>query len=893
MDWNARLRAALGGTDDDVIEELAQHARALFERARADGASAADADRLVTAQIERWRDEAPQLRRRPRRAPVPAPPPVPAAPLAGLAQDVRYAGRLIARQPGFALLVVLTMALGVGATTTLFNVTYGVLMKPLPWRAADRLVVLKESRGGRAPRFGSMSNAAYLAWREQAATLDALAAWTPQTVTMVGAGDPERIRVTASTASLFRALDVQPVIGSLFADADEQTPVVVLSESLWRQRFGADPAALGRVVNLDDVPRTIVGVVADAVMYPDRQARAWVPFRVAPPAGNRLMMFEAVAKLAPAATVEQAAAEAMARGRSVVDTGLTTIAIFGGDGAVEVEVRPLRDALTAGVRRPLVILLAAVGLLLAISTANIAGLQLARATTRRRELAIRAALGASGSRAIRQLLVESLLLGTTGGVLGLGLAWLLLRGAAAILPTDFPRAHDLAMDATVAAFAVFASLAASVVFGVLPALHLRRINLAATLTEDGTAPAGVSGRSQVARRRLLIIGSQVAVTCVLLASASLAARSFVALVAADRGFNPAAVLTAPIQIAGPGYSPERRVAVLRDIIDRLRTMPGVQHAGFSSEAPWMPGGSTSSLTLPSRTLAGSTVPVQASPRIVSPGYFGALGLRMVAGRPLEESDTPASQPVVVVNETFARRYLGDAPLDATIPMGVLGPSQTGMAAIVGVVEDVRYVRATVETLPEMYFSAGQVIVGMRSTTATLLVRGTDDPAVLAAPVRTAVRQADASLVPGAIMTIEDRLLSSSLARPRLYALLLASFAVAALLVTGVGLFGVLSFIVAQRTRELGIRAALGARRVDLVTLVVRQGLGIVVAGTAVGLLVSLWSGRFMTALLYGITARDPLTYLIVPLVLLAVAAAACVVPALRAARLDPLRALRS
>jgi len=903
MDWDARIRnrlnqaltTASGPADEDVVGELAQHARALYEQALAEGCSPEQADDRVAAQIDRWRTEAAELRHRPRRAPVPAPPSASSSGITSLTQDVRYAVRVLRRQPGFALLVILTMALGIGATTTLFTVTHGVLMKPLPWPDADRLVALKETRGGHAPRFGSFSNTAYLAWREEASTIETIGAWAPQTLTLTGVGDPERIRVTAVSPSMFRVLGIRPLAGALFGDADDRAAVIVLSESLWRRRFGGDSTVIGRMVYFDGEPRTVIGVVSDEVAYPDPQSRGWIPFQVVPPDGNRLSMFEAVAKLRPGATAEQAASEGSARGRFAANTGMTTMAIFGGDGAIDVSVRPLSHAMTSDVRRPLIVLLGAVGLLLIIATTNVASLQLARATARRRELAIRAALGASGARAVRQLLVESLLLGMTGGAAGFGLAWLLLRGAPAILPADFPRIHDLAVDTNVAAFSIVTSVLASMTFGVVPAFQMRRMNVVASLAEDGVSPAGLSGRSRIARHRLLIVGGQVAIATILLVGASLLGRSFVELLRADRGYDPSLVLSAPVPMVGPGFTPQRRMAVLRDIVHRLGTMPGVRDAAFTSEAPWMPGGSTSSFTLPSRTASRSTTPVQASPRQVSPDYFATLGLRLVAGRFLQDSDTDTSQPVVVVNETFARRYLGDAPLEATIPMGVWGPAEDGFAAVVGVVEDVRYVRASVTSLPEMYFSYRQLNVGLRSTIATLLIRGDGDadPSPLAGLVRTAIREVDSSLVPAAIMTVQDRLLSTTLARPRLYAVLLASFAAAALLVTAVGLFGVLSYTVAQRTRELGVRAALGARRRDLLVLVLRQGMGVVLAGAVAGLFASAWTTRFLETLLYGVSARDWLTYAIVPAVVLGVAAIACLAPARRAARLDPLRALRS
>jgi predicted permease len=895
-DWKARIKAELttatGTPDEDVVEELGQHAQAMYDAARADGSSHGQAEITVVEQIERWRLEAVGLRRA-HRPPAPEPPPVTATSMvASLSHDLRYAVRLLIRQPRFALLAGLTMALGIGATTTLFSVTYGVLIKPLPWPDADRLVVLKETRGGQAPRFGSFTNAAYLAWHEQASTIEEIAAWMPQTFTLSGAGDSERIRATMASASLFRVLGVDPLIGSLFDDENERAAVVVLSEGLWTQRFGRDPAVLGRVIHFDGEPRTVIGVVADAMAYPDRRSRAWVPFRVPAASGNLLHMFEAVAKLRPGVTPEQAAEEGTARGRFAANTGMTTMAIFGGDGPVGVSARPLREALTGELRRPLIVLLVAVTLLLLIGTTNIAGLQLARATARRRELAIRAALGASTGRVIRQLVVESLLLGAAGGSAGLGLAWLLHRGAATILPADFPRVHDLTMNATVVLFAVLSSVLASLMFGLLPALRVRRLNLVAWLAQDGGSPAGTAtGQSGPARSRRLLVAGQVAITCVLLVSASLLARSFVELLHADRGFDPARVLGASIPMVGPGYTPERRIAVLHDIVGLVRAIPGVQHAAFTSEMPLTPGGSTASLTLPSSDPARATVRAQASPRFVSPEYFAVLGLRTIAGRPLDDSDTETSQPVAVVNQTFARRYLGETPVGAKIPMGVWGRGQQGDATIVGVVDDVRYVGAQVTTLPEMYFSSRQLKVGMRSTVATLLIRSDGDPAGLIPALRNIVRQADSGLAP-AVMTLEDRLLSTSLARPRLYAVLLGSFAAVALVLTGVGLFAMLAYTVEQRRRELGVRLALGASPRGLVALVVREGIVAAGAGLLAGLVASAWLTRFFGTLLYGVTAGDRLTYLTVAIVLLIVVGAATFVPARRAALLDPLRALR-
>ena len=408
-------------------------------------------------------------------------------------------------------------------------------------------------------------------WQDHASTIEGLAAWSQATVTLSGAGDPDRIRITQASASLFRVLGARPLIGSLFEEKNEidKPSVVILSESLWRQRFGSDTGVLGRTVRLDGEPHTILGVIPDDQEFPDGRSRAWVPFRVHPVEGNYLSLFSAAAKLRPGATAAQAAAEGTSRGRFVANTGMTTTAIFGSNGPVSVSAVPLKDAVTADVRQPLIVLLAAVVLLFVTATANVAWLHVARASARRRELAIRAALGAGAARVIRQLLAESVLLALAGGSAGLLLAWLLLGLLPSMLPADFPRVGDVKLDLTVVVFAAIVSVGTGIVFGLLPAIHLRRLNLVTPLNEDGAAPIGTGRATRVGRVRTAIMAGQVAVACVLLVGASLLGRSFLSLLNADRGFNPSGILTARLSLPGSIYSVERRYAIVRGILDRL------------------------------------------------------------------------------------------------------------------------------------------------------------------------------------------------------------------------------------------------------------------------------------------------------------------------------------
>jgi predicted permease len=813
---------------------------------------------------------------------------------AGIAGDLRYAARLLRRQPRHALLTILTMALGIGATAVLFSVTYGVLLKPLPWPNAERLVVLKETRGGSPPRFGDFTNAAYLAWRGEASTVEDLAAWSQRLVTLTGAGDPERIRITTATASLFPVLGVRPLIGSFFDASDETSPVVVLSEGLWRQRFSADPAVLGRHLDLDGESYTIVGVLPDTAAYPNRQARAVIPFSVRPTADNHLSLFSAIALLRPGITPAQAIAEGTARGRFAADTGMTTTAIFGSNGPVAIGAQTLREALTTGVRRPLIVLLVAVGLLLATAIANVASLQLARTTARAREMAIRAALGAGGARVTRQLLVESLLLGLMGGAAGISCTLVLHSVLRSVLPADFPRLDDVGVDVVVLGFALAISLASSVVFGLLPVWHVRRLNLVETLAEGGTAPVGAGVRTRTARARRLIMSAQVAIACVLLVGASLLGRSFMALLTTDRGFDPAAVLSARLALPAAIYRTEQqRFAIIDELLDRLARIPAVTESAFTSELPLTPGGSTSAFSLKSAGAGGATVRVQASPRIVSQRYFSALRINIVAGRGFSDLDTESSEPVVVVNQAFARRYLGEDPIGARLPTGAYAPpdEQSREWTIIGVAEDVRYVTGTDISQPEMYYSYRQMGGRLPVQTVTLLARTAGAPGAAAMALAAAVRETDARLVADVVLPLGQRLLTS-LAQPRLYAVLLGAFASCALVIAAVGLYGVLSYSVSQRARELAIRAALGAGRGEIVRLVVRQGLSVTVGGIAAGMVAATWLTRVLSTQLYGVTTHDPLTFVLVPLLLLTVGTLACVLPARRAASLDPLRTLR-
>ena len=891
MNWKARLAARLP-LDDDVLEELAQHAASTYAAARAEGLTTDEATIRVDGQIDAWLANPALLQRRARRAPAVTPPPASGGRLASIAQDARYAWRLLGRQPVYASLVVATMALGIAATTAIGSVAYGVLLKPLPWADGPRLVRLYETRQGSTRRFNPMmTNATFLAWRESpSAALDAIEAWTGRRAVVGSDEQPERVQIAGVTSGLLNVVGGTPLLGRLFEPADAEPgrpPVVVLSYGLWQERFGGAADVVGRTLRIGGTAHTIVGVTPAPFMFPDRATRAWTPYVIVPMVSKTspvqsMQLFQALGRLRPGVTPEQAAAEGSARGRTVPSRGPVVMAVFGSDGPVEVSVIPMLQALTREVRPAIVILFVAVLLLLATATANAASLQLARASVRRRELAIRTALGAGRGRLVRQTLVENLLLGLLGGAVGLVLAALMHAALPSLLPADFPRLDDLAFDRRIQLFAVAISIAAGLGCGLLPALHAARSNVAQALVEDSLAPVGGGMRTGTARARAAIMAAQVAIASVLLVGALLLIRSFNAMMHADVGYDGSNVLSARLVLADRLFSEERRLQVVEEVLARV-SAAGVIRAGAATALPFT--GAEMLSSFPVRKPDGSTVQVQSGSRQVSAGYFAALGQRVVEGREFTPQDGTGGQKVAVVNREFSRRYLDGRALGWTLP----GEEDTTIS-IVGVVEDT--VRNSVGDAPQpdVYFPMRPR--PLRASDIHFVIRTAGDPGSLVSALRSIARQVAPAAPLESIMTMEDRV-SASLAKPRLYAVLLGTFAAFALAIAGVGLFGVLSYSVAQRAREIGVRAALGAQVRDIVSLVLRQSMAIAITGLAIGLFASLWLTSALQSYLFGITARDAASYAIVGLVLLAVAALASIVPARRAARVDPVRVLRS
>ena len=905
-DWKSRLRAGFGSApiEDDVLEELAQHSAAMYASARAEGLSSEEAEQRVERQIQAWRSDASRLKRRPRRPAAVEPPSAPASSFSSIAQDARYAVRLLRRQPAFAALVISTMALGIAATTVLGSVAYGVLLKPLPWADAPRLVRLYETRQGSTRRFGPiMTNVTYRAWVGSSKTLDAIGAWGTEQVALADQARAARISITDVTPSLLPMLGAKPIAGRLFMPGEEETgrpPIVILSYGLWQQQFAGRPDIVGQRLRLDSTTYTVVGVMPDSFAFPDRETRAWVPFYVRPvttPGSDSfsISMFQAVGRLRGDATAQQAAAEGTARGRSVPDPGVVAMAVFGSNGPVEVTAMPLLDSLVGEVKPAIMILFAAVVLLLATAVANIASLQLARATARRRELAIRSAIGAGRGRLVRQTLVENVVLGLLGGVGGIAVAALMHRALPSVLPANFPRLHDVAFGWRIEGFAAAISILAGLGCGILPALQVARADVVPSLAEDALAPVGGGLRTRTARARAIIMAAQVAIACVLLISGVLLVRSFVDLSNARLGYDAANVLTARLVMPDGEFSPERRLATLDTMAARLRAVPGVTHVAFSNSIPFTGGEALSSFPVSRRD--GSSVQVQAGARQVSGDYFGALGQRIAEGRGFTADDEMATQMPVIVNREFSRKYLDGRALGWGLPVQIKpGVRLNTGRPIVGVVDDTVRRDVTDTPQPEVYYpishrpDAGSQ--QLRGATLMIVVRTSSDPSALIPLLRDIAQNAAPTAPLESVMTMRDRV-ADSLAKPRLYAILLGTFGAFALVIAGVGLFGVLSYSVAQRSREIGVRSALGAQVRDIIGLVLRQSMAIAVTGAATGVVASFWISKALQQFLYGVTPHDALSFTGVAVLLLVVAAVATIVPARRAASVDPVSVLRS
>jgi putative ABC transport system permease protein len=618
-------------------------------------------------------------------------------------------------------------------------------------------------------------------------------------------------------------------------------------------------------------------------LFPDADTRAWTPMSVRFVQGG-LSMFSAIARLRAGVTPAQAAAEGTARARSGPDPGMVVMAVFGSRAPARITAVPFLEAQTADVRPAILVFLAAVGLMLVTAVGNIAGIQLARGTARRREMAIRAALGAGSWRLVRQALAENVVIGLAGGGGGVLLTVALDRALPSLLPATFPRLSNVGVNLLVAAFAFGVSLVASLACSALPALQARRVRVAESLADDGRSASGGGSGLRASRARAAIITGQLAIACLLLLGAALLTRSFFSMLRSDRGYDPNHVLTATLSLP-EGDSDAETNARLTGLLERLQAVPGFTRVAVSSALPLTAGETLSAFPMRSG-LTGETVQAQASYRLVSRQYFATLGIGLVEGRLFDASDTTTSRPVVIVNRAFAAKYLGRKAVGQKLWNDT---QETPGPEVVGIIENVRHRSVTDVPAPEFYrcFEQGQGGVAP----LTLAIKTAGDPADEARTLRALVRQHDAAIGIDTIAPMET-LLWTSLSQPRLYFVLAGSLAVLALVIAAVGLFGTLGYAVAQRTREIGVRTALGARPASIAALVLRQGLAMAGAGLVLGVAASFVLVKSLSTFLYGVTVYDTVSYVGVVTVLLVSALAACAIPAFRAARIDPVEALR-
>jgi putative ABC transport system permease protein len=807
--------------------------------------------------------------------------------MSNLTQDIRYAVRALMRTPGFTAVALATLALGIGANTAIFSVVDAVLLKPLPYPQPERLVRLYQTLPRENVDNNGVSYPNYADWAARSRSLEDLAAVRLHDYTLTDRGEPALVVGGTATSNLFRLLRARPLLGRTLVASDDApgaAPVAVLTERLWRQRFGGDASALGRIATLDGRPFTVVGVMPDAFTTPPELPRAelWTPLSQDPVfadlrerrGGHYLTL---VGRLAAGRTIAQAQAE-LASIASTLERQFPKENEGWG-----VRMVPLAESLVSGFRTALLVLLGAVALVFLIACANIANLLLARASARSREVAIRAALGASRARLARQFLTECLVLSLAGGALGVALAYAGMGVLRRMIPGDLPRSAGIAVDARVLVFALAASVAGAVVFGLAPALQASASGLTHALRE-GTAGSGESGRRRRVRAALVV--AETALSFVLLVGAGLLARSFLRLRETPLGFDPSGVLTAGMSLPRAQYdAPAQWNGFYSRLLERVRAEPGVEGVAAALPLPLMGGGLNFGFQIEGRPSPPGEVEPSANYTALTPDYFRVMRLPLLRGRLLNDGDGTDRPKVCVISAEFVRRYFpNEDPIGRRLVFGFQEPSPR---EIVGVVGDVKRDGLGVTSRPEMYVPFAQE----PWWAAYLVVRTAGDPSALAPIVRSDVHALDPTL------PIEDaqpmtRTVYDSAAQPRFRTTLLGLFAGAALLLAALGIYGVVSYGVGRRTRELGIRVALGAQRGDVLRMILREGLLLSAAGLAAGLAGALVLTRYLSSLLFEVGRLDPATYAAVAATLLAASLIAGLVPARRATRVDPVTALR-
>ncbi len=805
-------------------------------------------------------------------------------------RELRQGARSLFKHPAFTIVAIIALALGIGANTAIFSVVNAVLIRPLPYREADRLVIVWEHNRPRDRQSNVVNPANFLDWREQNTVFEDMAAFADISAVLTGDGEPEEIHSQAATPNLFSVLGVQAIMGRTFTPDDwkpDAPRVVVIGYGLWQRRYGGDPGVVNRRIILNQREATIVGVLpADFKWFIKKGSitgnapELWLSY----PLGNnervrRGRYLSVVARLKSDLSLDQARA------------GMSTIAgrleqqyneFNAGWGA---NVAPLRRELTGDIRLALLILLGAVGFLLLIACANVANLLLARAAGRQKEMAIRSALGAGRWQIVRYLLIESLLLGLLGGIAGLWLAWWGIEVMTSLSPPQLIDMSEIRINAPVLFFTLLVSLLTAVIFGLLPAVEASRLDSSEVLKEGGK---NISGGLRSRRARNVFVIAEVALALVLMAGAGLLIKSLRGLQAVDPGFNAKDLLTMRVMLPNQKYPEEiRRMQFFKDSLERISSLPGVESAGAISFLPFAgPGAGTGF------EIEGEPKPVPGQEPVtgvcvVDAGYFQTMQIKLSRGRLFNQQETTQMRHVVVVNQAMVRKYFPTQdPIGKRLTIRM--KNENVPSEIIGVVEDSRYQSLDAEVEPMSYWPYPE----LPNNSMTIVIRTSVESLTMANSIREVIRQIDPEQPIADLRTMES-LLASSMARARFSSMLLSILALTALVLAAVGIYGVISYNVSQRTQEIGVRVALGAQPVDILKLVVREGMLLVSIGCGLGLVSALGLTQLMKSLLFNTSVTDPLTFILIPLILGLVSLMACYLPARRATRVDPMVALRS
>ncbi|MFN7944109.1 MAG: ABC transporter permease [Blastocatellia bacterium] len=803
-------------------------------------------------------------------------------------QDLRYGARMLVKQPGFTLIAIITLALGIGANTAIFSVVNAVLLRALPYRDADRLVTVWEKSQRREQNTINLGN--FFDWKAQNDVFEDMAAFVDVRANLTGSGEPVELPAQLATDNLFSVLGVTPLLGRGFTPEDAQPGhdnVVVLSYGLWQRQFGGDANIIGRRLTLNNNENTVIGVLPPDFKWHLREnsatgqaAELWRPWNIPAQLRQRSGRFaSAVARLKPGVSVAQA--------RAAMDTIAGRLReqykeFNTGWGATVV---PLREQFAGELRPALRVLLGAVGFVLLIACANVANLLLARAAARQREIAVRAALGASRWRVVRQLLTESLLLSLLGGAAGLLLAWWGTAALVSLSPPELGALREIELSGPVLGFTLAVALLTGVLFGLVPALEAANLRLSETLREATRSLAG--GLRSQRLRGALVIG-EIALALVLLVGAGLLIRSFLRLQAQETGFNAQNVLTLRVGLPGRKYTRDAQVInFFTQAVARMQALPGVAAVGVINFLPFAGPGSATDFEIEGRPPALPGQGLMTGVCVADQQFFPAMQIALKRGRLFTEQEVKEMRHVVVINEALAKKYFpNEDPLGQRIRIDM--KDENTPSEIIGIVADVRHAQFDKPAEPMSYWPPAE----LPYTTMTFVVRTQGEPQTVAAAARQVIHSLDPQQPVADVRTLAS-VLGHSLARQRFNTLLLSIFAVVALLLSAIGIYGVLAYTVTQRTHEIGIRTALGASHADIQRLMLRQGLRLVLPGIAAGFAAALWLTRLVRALLFEVSATDPLTFAAIVALLLLVALLACWIPARRATKVDPMIALRS